>query len=85
MLLMLSSYVLHMSGWRDHPFCLLVHVTRQYAANIKRPYEVRYDALTQSIQILDNQRIIQDVSRVLKGELNCLHNALSRIQSLQVN
>jgi hypothetical protein len=53
---------------------------RAYAAKIKRPYEVRYEPLTQSIQVLDNQATLKDMGRCLKAEVNLLHNALDRLQ-----
>ena len=67
-----------------HDSISLVIVCRQYAATVKRPYTVRYDPYTQSIQILNNKEVIQDVSRVLKGEINCLHEAMLKIECLSV-
>lgn len=54
---------------------------RQYAATIKRPYEVRYDPFTQSIQTLDNPETIMETTRILKGEMNHLYNAMKRLNT----
>ena len=59
-------------------------LSRAYIRGIKRPYEVRYDPYTQSIQILDNKNIIQETAKLVKIELNSLNAALSRIDYLSV-
>ncbi|KAK2169543.1 hypothetical protein LSH36_9g15065 [Paralvinella palmiformis] len=53
---------------------------RQYAKNIKRPFEVRYDPYTQTVQILDNDEALKDISRVVRGEINSLCDVIRRIE-----
>lgn len=65
--------------------CTVCFACRQYAAKIERPYEVRYDAYTQSIQILDHKEVIEDVARVLKADLTSLQNALAKIDNLVIS
>ncbi|KAK6170757.1 hypothetical protein SNE40_019070 [Patella caerulea] len=55
---------------------------RNYAANIRRPYEVRYDPYTQTVQTLNNKDMLHSVTRDLRGELEYLERAIDRIQCL---
>ncbi|XP_041355019.1 tryptophan 5-hydroxylase 1-like [Gigantopelta aegis] len=57
---------------------------RNYAATIKRPYEVRYDPYTQSVQKLNSKGMLHSVARNLKGELEVLQHAIDRIQSFSL-
>ncbi|XP_064423117.1 tyrosine 3-monooxygenase isoform X2 [Latimeria chalumnae] len=52
---------------------------RTYAANIKRPFSVKYDPYTSSIEVLDNPRKIKTCLEGLKDELRTLSDALSII------
>ncbi|KAM3918739.1 tyrosine 3-monooxygenase [Leptodactylus fuscus] len=50
---------------------------RNYASRIKRPYAVRYDPLTATIEILDSPAKIQSSMDVLRDELQTLSTALN--------
>jgi len=63
-----------------------VHVLfRRYAATIKRPCEVRYDPLTQSVNILDSKESLTIISENVKYQLSTLHRALSRVEHLSIS
>ncbi|CAF1433263.1 unnamed protein product [Adineta steineri] len=46
---------------------------RLFAKSLKRPYELVYDVHTQSLQILDNVKVIHQLSSKPKLEVDCLH------------
>ncbi|XP_053741294.1 tyrosine 3-monooxygenase isoform X2 [Synchiropus splendidus] len=52
---------------------------RTYVAEIKRPFSVRYDPLTSSIEVLDNPLKIQGCLESVKDELKMLTDALGVI------
>ncbi|CAF0777183.1 unnamed protein product [Didymodactylos carnosus] len=54
---------------------------RQYAKSMNRPYELVYDPYTQSLRILNDVKIVHDLSSVLKLEMDVLENALNRLQT----
>ena len=58
---------------------------RIYAKSLKRPYELVYDAHTQSLRILDNVKVIQDLTGHLKLEMDVLENALDRLGKNDIN
>ena len=58
---------------------------RIYAKSLKRPYELVYDAYTQSLRILDNVQVIHDLSVRLKLEMDVLEHALDRLQANGIN
>lgn len=51
--------------------------SRAYVAGIKRPFAVRYDPFTSSMEVLDNPLKIQAGLESLKDELKMLTDALS--------
>ena len=53
---------------------------REFAATIKRPFGVRYDPYTQSVEILSNTRKIMALVSELKGDLCIVTNALRKIK-----
>jgi tryptophan 5-monooxygenase len=53
---------------------------RQFADTIKRPFGVRYNPYTQSVEILGNTRKILDLVSELKGDLCIVTNALRKIK-----
>ena len=63
--------------------CLLLHCFRQFAGTIKRPFAVRYNPYTQSLDVLDNTRLIATVVSELKGDLCIVSDALRRLQLLE--
>lgn len=48
---------------------------RKYAETIPRPYGVRYNAYTQSIEVLDSKPQIENLMHSLNMEFQTLHNA----------
>ncbi|CAF3890174.1 unnamed protein product [Rotaria sp. Silwood2] len=54
---------------------------RIYAKSLKRPYELVYDSYTQSLRILDNVKVIHDLSTNLKLEMDILEHALDRLHT----
>ncbi|XP_015786532.1 tryptophan 5-hydroxylase 1-like [Tetranychus urticae] len=53
---------------------------RDFAATIKRPFGVRYNPYTQSVEILSNTRKIMSLVSELKGDLCIVTNALKKIK-----
>ena len=53
---------------------------REFAKTIKRPFGVRYNPYTQSVEILSNTRKIMDLVSELKGDLCIVTNALAKIK-----
>lgn len=53
---------------------------RVFASTIKRPFGVRYNPYTQSVEILSNTRKILALVSELKGDLCIVTNALKRIK-----
>lgn len=56
---------------------------RQFAATIKRPFAVRYNPYTQSVDVLDSTRLIATVVGELRGDLCIISDALRRLQLLE--
>lgn len=54
---------------------------RIYAKSLKRPYDLVYDAHTQSLRILDNVKVVHDLSAQLKLEMDVLEHALDRLHA----
>nr|QNG40901.1 tryptophan hydroxylase 1 [Hofstenia miamia] len=57
-----------------------VQQLRQYAANIKRPFGVRYNPYTQSIETVSTTRHISSYARDIKAELTNLMTCLDNIE-----
>lgn len=57
---------------------------RQYAAKIKRPYEVVYDPFTETVEPKKTKDVISSVADNITQELNNLHCALEKISSISV-
>ncbi|KAK7494568.1 hypothetical protein BaRGS_00014221 [Batillaria attramentaria] len=56
---------------------------RQFAGTIKRPFAVRYNPYTNSVDVLDSTRRIATVVSELRGDLCIVSDALRRIQFLE--
>jgi hypothetical protein len=54
---------------------------RIYAKSLHRPYNLVYDPLTQSLRILDNVKVVHDLSAHLKLEMDVLEHALDRLHT----
>ena len=61
----------------------LCSFNRQFASTIKRPFAVRYNPYTQSVDVLDNTRCIAYLVSEVKGELCIVSDALRRVQQLE--
>jgi len=57
---------------------------RRYAASIKRPYEVCYEPLTQSVKVLDNKEALTTITDNVRYQLSTLHSALLRIDHINI-
>lgn len=55
--------------------------TRRYSAAIKRPFAVRYDPFTCSMEVLDQPCKIQNALSQMREELKTLHSALEKLSS----
>lgn len=62
---------------------------RKFAETIQRPFGVRYNPYTQSVEILSNRQKITALMSELRGDLCIVNNALKKIgvreSSLDVN
>ncbi|XP_072165164.1 tryptophan 5-hydroxylase 1-like [Diadema setosum] len=54
---------------------------REFAATIKRPFEVRYDPYTSSVQVLNSPRDVCNVINSVRDELMVLTHVLTKLQS----
>ncbi|XP_041452524.1 protein henna-like isoform X2 [Lytechinus variegatus] len=52
---------------------------RTWAKKIERPFSVRYNAYTQSVEVLDQKESLKDMITGIKGELSILNEALDKI------
>ncbi|XP_055506515.1 phenylalanine-4-hydroxylase isoform X2 [Leucoraja erinacea] len=53
---------------------------RKYAVNIPRPFSLRYNAYTQSIEVLDSIKQLQDLVVNISGEMGILTHALKKLE-----
>lgn len=54
---------------------------RRYSATIKRPFAVRYEPFTCSVEVLDQPKKIQNALSQMREELKTLHSALEKLSS----
>ena len=57
-----------------------VFITRIYANNLNRPFVVNYNALSQTIEVLDTKDKIIRLGNSLQGELTKLISAIDKLQ-----
>ncbi len=55
---------------------------KQYSESLQRPFAVRYNALTQSIEVMNDRRKIVQYVKSIKNHVSQLQSALERITSL---
>ncbi|KAI8812918.1 Biopterin-dependent aromatic amino acid hydroxylase-domain-containing protein [Cladochytrium replicatum] len=55
---------------------------REFAATLKRPFAVRYNALTQRIEVLDNKEDMVRFATGIRGDLSRLISALDKLAEL---
>ena len=53
---------------------------RDIANNVQRPFGVRYNPYTHSVDVLNNQDKILDVAKELRGDLCIVATALKKVQ-----
>uniref|UniRef100_A0A674CAG9 phenylalanine 4-monooxygenase n=1 Tax=Salmo trutta TaxID=8032 RepID=A0A674CAG9_SALTR len=53
---------------------------RRFADTIPRPFSVRYNAYTQSIEVLDNTQQLRNLADNIRGEIGILCNALRKME-----
>ncbi|XP_072340870.1 phenylalanine-4-hydroxylase [Scyliorhinus torazame] len=53
---------------------------RKFAATIPRPFSVRYNSYTQSIEVLDNIEQLKNLVDSISGEMGTLYHALRKLQ-----
>ena len=53
---------------------------RVLAASIKKPYELRYNPYTQSIEALSDSGKIKDLAKELRGDMFLISSAIKKIQ-----
>ncbi|XP_022291727.2 protein henna-like [Crassostrea virginica] len=52
---------------------------REYAKTIPRPFSVRYNPYTQSVEVIENKNQIINLTQAIKGDLTLLEETLSNI------
>ena len=55
---------------------------RILASSIKKPFELRYNPYTQSIEALSDSGKIMDLAKELRGDMFLISNAIRKIQVL---
>lgn len=58
---------------------------RAFAETIQRPFMVRYNPYTQSVEVLSNAKKITAVMSELRGDLSIVSSALKKISALDEN
>ncbi|KAF6039269.1 Trh [Bugula neritina] len=53
---------------------------RDFAGHINRPFELRYNPYTQSVEVLDNEQLIALAVSEIKGDLSKICAALKRLK-----
>ena len=61
-------------------FFLILLCNRTLASSIKKPFELRYNPYTQSVQTLSSSGKIMDIAKELKGDVFLIANAIRKIQ-----
>ncbi|ELU12014.1 hypothetical protein CAPTEDRAFT_160919 [Capitella teleta] len=57
---------------------------RAYARTIKRPFELKYDPYTQSVEVLDHPKAIAKSMKHLQADMDMLRSAVSKLPSFGV-
>lgn len=55
-----------------------------FSKTIKRPYKLKYDPFTQSLQIVDNMQIIQEIKKEVNADLDELLETLDNFHMLEI-
>ncbi|CAL1539866.1 unnamed protein product [Lymnaea stagnalis] len=54
---------------------------KQFAATIPRPFSVRYNPYTQSVEVINSKQQIINLSKDIRGDLSLLEHALAKIEA----
>ncbi|KAF6033885.1 PAH [Bugula neritina] len=52
---------------------------REWSNTIPRPFEVRYNAYTQSVEVLQNTNQVINLIKDIRGDMDLLHSSLSKL------
>ena len=63
---------------------ICVRKSREYSKKIKRPYQVHYDPYTQSIKVVDNMTVIQEIKRTIEHDTELLLNSLEHFNNIKI-
>lgn len=58
---------------------------REFAGSIHRPFMVRYNPYTQSVEVLSNAKKITAVVSEIRGDLSIISSALRKVSALDEN
>lgn len=58
---------------------------RAYADTIQRPFGVRYNPYTQTVEVLSNAKKITAVVSELRGDLSIVSSALKKVSAMDEN
>lgn len=57
---------------------LLFALYREFAARIPRPFSVRYNPYTQSVEVLDSKDQILKLANAIRADVSTLQDALNK-------
>lgn len=59
---------------------IFLFLSRECAAKIPRPFSVRYNPYTQSVEVLDSKDQIMKLANDIRGDVCTLHDALTKYE-----
>lgn len=59
---------------------LLVLIPREFASQLKRPFSVRYNPYTETIEVLDTKEKLVRYASNIRGDMQNLVDALTKLQ-----
>ncbi|KAF6034162.1 PAH [Bugula neritina] len=54
---------------------------RVWAASIPRPFDVRYNAYTQTVEVLEHKSQVMNLVKDIKSDMDLLHSSLAKLSS----
>jgi hypothetical protein len=57
---------------------------KEFSKTIKRPFKVKYDPFTQSLQIYDSTKVLQEIKKEMNAGLDEILEHLDSLQMLEV-
>lgn len=58
-----------------------IYLCRAYAATIKRPFELRYEPYTESVEVMHTPARIAKAVNIVKDQLATITNALNKLNA----